>query len=191
MRRVALILASLLALAGRVGLVPVALLAIAVVGWSAIGADGGGALVLAAGFLVLALRLRGVPLTRARLALVAAGAVAVGLALVALDALSGGSSHVTRAVAEGPDGLAAELGHRLRVSFEGATSSWHAVVLVAGGVALLAWLATRRPRWPVLDAVLVALAVSLVVNDTPTDVAAFGALSCGALYVSRRVGGVT
>jgi hypothetical protein len=43
----------------------------------------------------------------------------------------------------------------------------------------------------VLDAVLVALAVSLVVNDTPTDVAAFGALSCAALYVSRRVGGVT
>jgi hypothetical protein len=110
---------------------------------------------------------------------------------VAVDALAGGSSHVTRTIGEGPLGLAGEFGHRLRVSFEGATSSWHAVLLVVGGVAALVWLATRRPRSAVLDAALVALALSLLVNDTPTDVAAFGALSCGALYVSHRLEGVT
>jgi hypothetical protein len=179
------------ALLAPVGLLPVALLALVVVGWSQTGADGGGALVLGAGFLVLALRLRELALTPRRLALVGAGAVAAALALVAVDALAGGSSHVTRAVGSGPVGLAEDLGHRLRVSFEGATSSWHAPLLVVGGVATLAWLATRRPRSPVLDAALVALAVSLVVNDTPTDVMAFGALSCAALYVSRRLGGVT
>ncbi len=40
---------------------------------------------------------------------------------------------------------------------------------------VLAWVATRRPRRPVTDALLVALAVSLVVNDTPGDVVAVGA----------------
>jgi hypothetical protein len=179
------------ALLGPLGLVPVAIAALILVGWSVIGADGGGALVLAAGFLVLALRLRGLPLTRRRVVSVAAATIAVALALVALDALSGGASHVTRAVGEGPLGLVGEFGHRLRVSFEGATSSWHAALVVVAGLAALAWLATRRPRVALLDAALVALAVSFVVNDTPTDVAAFGALSCGALYVSRRVGGVT
>jgi hypothetical protein len=179
------------ALLAPIGLVPVALLALIVVGWSEIGADGGGALVLAAGFLVLAFRLRDLPLTRRRLVLVGAGAVAAGLALVAVDALAGGSSHVTRAIGEGPTGLAGEIGHRLRVSFDGATSSWHALLLVTVGVAAFIWLGTRRPRSPVLDAALVGLAVSLLVNDTPTDVAAFGALSCGVLYVSRRLVGVT
>jgi hypothetical protein len=178
-------------LLGPVGLGAVAVLALVVVGWSEIGADGGGALVLAAGFLVLALRSRELELTPRRLAFVAGGAVAAGLALVAADAVTGGSSHVTRAVGGGPVELAEEIGHRFRVSFEGATSSWHALLVVAAGVAVLAWLASRRPRWAVLDAALVGLAISLLVNDTPTDVAAFGALSCGALYVSRRAGGVT
>ena len=50
--------------------------------------------------------------------------------------------------------------------------------------------ALRRPRYATVDAVLVALAVSLLVNDSPRDVASYGALSCAALRVwldSRRV----
>jgi hypothetical protein len=176
------------ALLAPIGLVLVGLLALVVVGWSQIGADGGGAVVLAAGFLVLAIRLFEIPLTRRNVAIAAACAVALALALIAADALTGGSSHVTRAIDDGPFGLAEDFGHRLRVSFEGATSSWHAALLVAAGVAVLVWLATRRPRFALLDAALIALAVSLVVNDTPTDVAAFGAISCGALYVARRAG---
>jgi hypothetical protein len=35
---------------------------------------------------------------------------------------------------------------------------------------------------PVLDALLVALAVSLLVNDTPTDIAGLGVLSGLALW---------
>jgi hypothetical protein len=41
-----------------------------------------------------------------------------------------------------------------------------------------------------VDAVLVALAVSLLVNDSPRDVASYGALSCAALWLweeTRRV----
>jgi hypothetical protein len=38
----------------------------------------------------------------------------------------------------------------------------------------------------VLDAFLVAVAVSLVVNDTPQDVALFGGLGGLALYASRK-----
>jgi hypothetical protein len=40
----------------------------------------------------------------------------------------------------------------------------------------------RRPRSPALDALLVGLAVSLVVNDAPTDVAAGGAISGFVLW---------
>jgi hypothetical protein len=38
----------------------------------------------------------------------------------------------------------------------------------------------------VLDALLVALAVSLVVNDTPTDVAGWGVLSALVLWAWSR-----
>jgi hypothetical protein len=51
---------------------------------------------------------------------------------------------------------------------------------------VLVWLAARRPRHTVVDAMLVALAVSLVVNDTPQDVATFGALGTLALLSFRR-----
>jgi mono/diheme cytochrome c family protein len=43
------------------------------------------------------------------------------------------------------------------------------------------WMATRRPRRLTVDAMLVALAVSLLVNDTPVDVIGLGALGCATL----------
>ena len=66
------------ALAGRRLFIPVALLVLVTVGASFAGADGGGVLVFAAGYLFLWLRLRAVPLTARNLAL--AGAVVVGVA---------------------------------------------------------------------------------------------------------------
>jgi hypothetical protein len=65
---------------------------------------------------------------------------------------------------------------------------WQLAILVAG-VAILGYLAALKPRFPVVDAFLVAIAVSLVVNDTPTKVAGYGAILCAALRawsVSRR-----
>ena len=54
------------------------------------------------------------------------------------------------------------------------------------GLGALVWLAFRRPRLAVLDALLVALAISLFVNDTPTDVAGYGGLSALLLWAWAR-----
>jgi hypothetical protein len=152
-----------------------------VVGASRLGADGGGVLVFGAGYLFLWLRPRGIALTARNLALAGGAAIAAGLVLVGLDAALGGSSHISRKLADGPGALAGELAHRWRISLEGFVSSWHATVIISASVAVLLWLALRRPRSEVVDAVLVALAVSLLVNDSPRDVAAYGALSSAAL----------
>ncbi|MEK6275091.1 MAG: hypothetical protein AABM30_07100 [Actinomycetota bacterium] len=178
------------ALLGRRSLVPVGLLVLVVVGSSRLGADGGGVLVFAAAFVFLWLRLRRVPITLRTLALVGAGAVAAGLLLVGLDAALGGASHVTRALGDGPGAVAGEIAHRWNVSAHGLVSSANAVVLISCGAAVVVWVGLRRPRYAILDAVLVALAVSLLVNDSPRDVVTWGALSCLALRLwedARRV----
>ena len=152
-----------------------------VIGVSGLGADGGGVLVFGAGFLFLWLRLRQIALTARNLALAGGAVVALGLVLVGLDAALGGSSHVSRTLGDGPGDLAGELAHRWRVSLDGFVATWHATVIISASLAVLAWIALRRPRSAVVDAVLVALAVSLIVNDSPRDVAAYGAISCAAL----------
>ena len=175
-------------LAGLPWLAAVAVLTTFVVGLSATGADGGGLLVALVGFGVLALRLGGLRLTARRIAALGAGVVVAGVLVVALDAAAGGSSHVTRSLEGGPSSVAEDLAHRAEVSVRGATSSAWTLIYTAGGLAVLVWLATRRPRHAVLDALLAALAVSLVVNDTPQDVAAFGALGALSLLAWRRTG---
>jgi cytochrome c551/c552 len=50
----------------------------------------------------------------------------------------------------------------------------------------MAWLARRRDRGPVLEALLIAVVVSLVVNDTPVDVAGIGSLGGLALLAWER-----
>jgi hypothetical protein len=163
-------------------LVPiVAVLVLVVVGASPLGADGGGVLVFASGYLFLWLRLRRVPLTARTVALVAGGAILVGLVLVGLDAALGGSSHVTRTIGDGPGALFGELAHRWRISLDGYVSSWQATLIITVSLAALVWIGLRRPRQAVLDAALVAVAVSLVVNDSPRDIVSYGAISCAAL----------
>ena len=169
------------------GLVPLAALSLVTVGWSKAGADGGGLVVVAAGCAVLGMRLATGRLTGRAIALAAGIAVALGLALVGLDAATGGSSHVTRRVGEGPGALLDELGNRLHISGERLVSSWHAALVFAVSIAALAFLATRRPRFPAGDALLVAIVVSLLVNDTPQHVASAGAISYGVLWVFERL----
>jgi hypothetical protein len=184
-----LLLPSMLAagaLAGVPWLGGVALLSLALVGLSATGADGGGVLVLLAAFGFLALRLADVRLTVRRLAALGAGVVAAGVLVVALDAAAGGESHVTRSLGSGPGSFAEDLAHRAEVSFRGPTSSPMPFVITVAALLLLGWIATRRPRHAVVDAMLVAVAVSLVVNDAPQGVATFGALGALALLAWRR-----
>jgi hypothetical protein len=139
-------------------------------GWSRAGADGGGVLVLLSSYVVLLL---GVSPRR----LIVAGAVAIvaGLAFVGLDAATGGSSHVTHAVLHG--GLPHDIWHRWVVSWHGATGTWGRTVVCALCIAVLAWVATRRPRARIVDAFLVGIVVSLVANDTPQDVLFWGAIT--------------
>ncbi len=172
-------LAAGVSLAGwRLG--ALALLSLVVVGASETGADGGGVLVFAMGFLVLWLLLRG----RARAIPLTVGAVViVGLLFVGVDALAGGSSHVVDAVSGGPRELLDDFRDRAERSVSIATSSVWQLAALLGGIAVLVYFATLRPRYAVVDAFLAALAVSLVVNDSPTKVAGYGAIVCAALRV--------
>ena len=164
----------------RLGLV-VAAVAIVTVAGNRFGADGGGLLVLLAGYGVLGWRLSGRRLTWRSAAVLAAAVVAVGLALVGVDAITGSSSHVTSAIGDGPGALADDLGDRLRRSVERTWDAKGALVTVIVGLAVLGWAVTKRGD-PVLDALLAALAVSLLVNDTPSDVVAAGA-ACAVVLV--------
>ena len=178
------------ALVGGWRLAGLALLSVVVVGASETGADGGGILVFATGFAVLWLLLNGRPRS---IPWALAAVVLFGLAFVGIDALAGGSSHVVDAVSEGPGHLFDVLRERAERSVSIATSSVWQLAALLGGLAVLVYFATLRPRYPAVDAFLLATAVSLVVNDSPTKVAGYGALVCAALRawsVSReaRVG---
>ena len=169
------------AAAGVIGATAIGLLLLVLVGWSRAGADGGGLLVVTAAFAVLLARLARARLTPARFVLGVAGVLGVGLAIVGLDALLGGSSHVTDAVGGGPGTLFDDLDRRLRISWAGATSAGHTTFLCLLSLGGLAWLGFRGRKQPVIAAMLVAIGVSLLVNDTPVDVLGYGALGCLAL----------
>ncbi len=169
------------ALGPRFGLVPLGVLALVLVGWSRAGADGGGmivVLVALAAFWCFRERIR---LTPARAAVAVVAVVAAALAVVGIDALTGGSSHVTHAVGGGPGSLAGDVWHRLRISWHGVLATTQSKITFGANLLALAVVALRRPRLAVTDALLVALGASLLVNDTPTDVIAYGALSGAAL----------
>ena len=168
------------AVLGRAGVV-VAALAFVTIGGNRFGADGGGIIVLAAAYPVLWLRLRGERLTWRLGGLVVAGAVGLALVLLGLDAATGGSSHVTDAVGDGPVALAGDIADRIELSVRRTAASVGATVVVFGSLAILAAVALRARRSAVLDAFLVAIAVSLVVNDTPGDVLGAGAAIALAL----------
>ena len=172
------------ALVGLPALPAVALAVSAGVAASRMGADGGGLVVYLAGFLVLGLRVSRMPALRAAAATAVAGGAA--LLLVGIDAATGGSSHVTDAVGGGPGSLAGDLAHRVHLSAASVTSTWNNALLFTASIAALVWLVFQRPRPPVLEALLASLAVSLVVNDTPTDVAGWGALSALVLWTWAR-----
>jgi mono/diheme cytochrome c family protein len=167
------------AVGGLPWLLPIGILSLITVGWSKAGADGGGLVVFAAAFAVLLVRLRPGPLSWRRLALVGVGAAAVVFALIGIDAALGGSSHVTHSVGSGS--LFADFWRRLHLSWASVTRAWYSAALFLGCAAALVLVGTRRPRHASVDAMLVAVVVSLLVNDTPVDVILLGTLGCLAL----------
>jgi hypothetical protein len=175
-----LLLAPALAAGAILGgwrLAGVAALSIVVVGTSETGADGGGLVVFAAAFTFLSVRLRGRRPSLASAVVIAAAVAGV----IALDAATGGSSHVIDAVRDGPDALWDAFERRVRLSWSIATSTVFQAAVFAAGLAILAWLGTLRPRFAVVDAFLLGIAISLFANDSPTKVVGFGAIACAAL----------
>jgi hypothetical protein len=156
------------------GFAAAAALALVTVAGSRFGADGGGALVLAAGFAVLAVALAGT--TRRAVALALAAAVAA-VAVLAADALVGPATHVGESIRGGPDELARDLWERLELSWARATDGAGIAVAIAAALAALTFLAARGSRRPLPLAVLAAVAVSLLVNDSPKEVAIGGLLA--------------
>jgi hypothetical protein len=179
---------------GPLAFAGVALLSFVLVVGGRFGADGGGALVLAAGYAVLGGLLAG--LRGRRLAAAIAGAALLAGALIGIDAATGGSSHVTKAVGGGPDTLAAHFGERLQVSWERVTVAPGPALATALSLLALAILVIRllRSEAPWTDRALplafaTAVAVSLVVNDSPSDVAVAGLvgyLVCEAVMLRAR-----
>ena len=77
--------------------------------------------------------------------------------------------------------LAGDIADRIELSVRRTAASLGATAVVLGSLAILIAVALRARRSPVLDAFLVAIAVSLVVNDTPGDVLGMGAAIAIAL----------
>lgn len=179
------------ALAGAAGAGAIGLLLLVTVGWSRTGADGGGVIVVASAFAVLLALLTRTRITPVRVAAGAALVLAAGLALVGVDALLGGSSHVTGAVGGGPGALVDDIDRRLRISWASATSETHVGLLCLLSLGGLAWLGVRGRDRPVIVAMLVGTGVSLVVNDTPVDALGYGALGCLALTAWEETRAVT
>ena len=167
---------------GRTAFAGVAVLAFVTVSGSSFGADGGGAVVLAAGFVALAL-LAAPDRRRALVVAPLAAVAAVGLVLVA-DLAAGTSSHVTQAVEDGPGALAGDLRDRVLLSYERITSDWYVALAVSVlFVAFVLLVARTLSRQGFADevalplALAAAVAASLVVNDSPLDVLLVGAVA--------------
>ena len=167
-------------LLGRIG-IAVGALALVTVAGNRFGADGGGLLVLLAGYATLIAYPRRARLRAVHVALAAAGVVALGVALVGLDAALGGSSHVTESLGDGPSAVLGDVADRLEISVRRSFAGFGPAFAVLASLAVLVVVAARRPRLPVTDALLVALLVSLLVNDTPGDVLGFGAAAAMAV----------
>ena len=65
--------------------------------------------------------------------------------------------------------------------------TWYLALIAGLTGAACVMFAFLRPRVAALDALLVALAVSLLVNDTALDVFGFGALGCAVVWTWGRL----
>ena len=145
-----------------------AVLAIATVAENRLGDDAGGALVLAVGFAVLGTLL-------GRRVLSSAVATVTAVALLGIDALVSSADHLRSALSL--SGLLAVVEHRVPLAYARAAPQWYLLLPFGAALSLL----TRCRSHPVALALGAALAVSLLVNDSPEAVVLAGLASLVAL----------
>jgi hypothetical protein len=171
---------------GALAFIGIAALAVATIALSRFGADAGGAIVLGAAYGALAVGLLG----GGRRALVAgmAGATALAGGVLFVDSHLGPPTHVGRSVGGGAGGVLSDLGERIVLSWERATAAWGVGLIVAVAIVAFLLLVARLPRLPLgrdgralLLSFGLAIAVSLVVNDSPLEVAVLGVVGYVAL----------
>ena len=66
-------------------------------------------------------------------------------------------------------------------------SGWNEALVFSVSIVALIVLWTRPPRFPAGDGLVAGVVVSLLVNDSPGDVASAGALSYAILWAYERV----
>jgi hypothetical protein len=147
-----------------------------------LGADGGGAIVLGVAFAFLGARLLRLGVGGFATLLLAAATTV--LAIVSYDLRAPGPNHLRSAFGNGVAGLADVAVNRVPLSYRPALAQWQIVLPLALGfvLALLLALRTSRPRLrsDLLFATGIAVATSLVVNDSAAYVLAGGIAVVGA-----------
>ncbi len=148
-----------------------------------LGADGGGAIVLGVALAVLGARVFRLG-AKGFAGLLASAAVAV-LWIVSQGLAEPGPNHLRSAFSGGGSGLLASLESRVPLSYIPALHAWQLVVPLLFFLAVAFWLAWRAARQQstrdVLLALGVALATSLLVNDSAAYELAGGIAVVGAL----------
>jgi hypothetical protein len=167
---------------GIPGFAAFAVLGLVVMADNRLGADGGGAIVLG-----VALAFLGARLLRLRAAgfltlLLLAATLVLGV--VSANLRTPGPNHLRSAFGHGLRGLVAVAENRVPLSYEPALAQWSIVLPLALGFAVAFVLALRGarrlPRHDLLLALGVAVATSLLVNDSAAYVLAGGIAAVGA-----------
>jgi hypothetical protein len=167
---------------GWIAFFGVAAIALAAIGENRLGADGGGAIVLGVAFSLLAVRTAGRGLGHFAAALTAAGILVYSL--VAIDAAFSGPDHLRGAVAGGWHGLAASAFSRVPLSYGRMLDQWWMIfplLWIAGLGVLAVRRAQTRGNAALRLSFLAAIAVSLLVNDSPGPVALAGLAAFAAV----------
>ena len=156
---------------GWVAFVGVGGLALATIAENALGADGGGAIVLGVAFAVLAVQLVGARLRYIVPALAVAALVV--WTLVNIDASVSGTDHLRGALTQGFNGFMNVAANRVPLAYDRAFHQWWllvpAIPFVIVGVAAARHAHDRIAR-AVVVALLGGLVASLLVNDSPGPV---------------------
>src|SRR2546423_10660066 len=150
---------------GPVAFAAVGALALATIAENALGADGGGAIVVGVAFALLAVELLGAPRRYILPALAAAGFIV--FSLVNLDASVSGPDHLRGALHGGVNGIMNVAANRVPLAYARMVEQWWLLIpgiaAVIVGIAVARKAASRTDR-AVATALLGGLAASLLVN---------------------------